>query len=162
MSGPAPFKMTVLAARFAFFLCVWLMIADWKEEDLPVGLAASGLALWISASLFPPTAVHPRLVPLAKLTLRFLSSSIIAGADVAWRALLPRLDLRPGFVAVSLTLPPGSARDAFLVYSSLQPGTVPTGAEGEMLQMHGLDILQPIAASIEADEALFKKAIAYE
>jgi hypothetical protein len=31
-----------------------------------------------------------------------------------------------------------------------------------MLQMHGLDILQPIAASIEADEALFKKAIGYE
>lgn len=73
-----------------------------------------------------------------------------------------RLDLRPGFVAVALGLPPGVARNAFLAYSSLQPGTLPTSAEGEVLQVHGLDIMQPIAASIEADEALFKKAIRHE
>jgi multisubunit Na+/H+ antiporter MnhE subunit len=70
--------------------------------------------------------------------------------------------LHPGFVVVPFALPPGVARNVFLIYSSLQPGTLPTSAEGEMLQMHGLDILQPIAASIEADEALFKKAIGYE
>ena len=69
-----------------------------------------------------------------------------------------RLDLRPGFVAVPLGLPPGVARNAFLAYSSLQPGTLPTSAEGEVLQVHGLDIMQPI----EADEALFKKAIRHE
>jgi multicomponent Na+:H+ antiporter subunit E len=154
--------MKVVAARFAFFLGVWLMIANWKKEDLPIGFGASALALWISLSLLPPTAIRPRLAPLAKLSLRFLSCSIIAGVDVARRALLPRLDLRPGFVAVPFILPPGVARNAFLVYSSLQPGTLPTSAEGEMLQVHGLDILQPIVASIEADEALFKKAIGHE
>ena len=162
MSGRTPFKMMVLAARSAFFLGVWLMIADRKEEDLPIGLAASALALWISLSLLPPTGVRPRLAPLAKLSLRFLTGSIIAGIDVARRALLPRLDLRPGFVAVSLTLPPGGARDAFLVYSSLQPGTLPTNAEGETLWVHCLDTLQPIAATIVEDETLFKKAIGHE
>src|SRR5271165_4864299 len=128
-------------ARFVFFLGVWLMIAGWKEEDLPVGVVAAALALWISLSLLPPTSLRPRLAPLAKLGLRFLSCSIIAGMDVARRALLPRLDLRPGFVAAPVTLPPGVARDAFLVYQSLQPGTSPTSAEGELLQVHCLDTL---------------------
>ena len=162
MTLRAPLKMKTLAVRFVFFLGVWLMIASWKAEDLPVGLVASALALWISLSLLPPTVVRPHFAALAKLSLRFLSSSIIAGVDVARRALLPRLDLRPGFVAVPLTVPPGVARNAFLVYQSLQPGTSPTSAEGEMLQVHCLDISQPIAAAIMADEALFKKAIGHE
>ena len=147
MSLRAPLMMRVIAARFAF----WLLIADWKEEDLPIGFAASALALWISLSLLPPIAVRVHLAPLSKLTLRFLKCSIIAGVDVARRALLPRLDLSPGFVAVPFALPPGVARNAFLVYSSLQPGTLPTSAEGETLQVHGLDILQPIAATVQAD-----------
>ncbi len=154
--------MTASVARFIFFLGVWLMIAGWKKEDLPIGFAASALALGISLSLLPPTTIRPRLAPLAKLALRFLTCSIIAGVDVARRALLPRLDLHPGFVAVPFALPPGAVRNAFLVYSSLQPGTLPTSAEGETLQMHGLDILQPIAASVEADEALFKEALGHE
>jgi multicomponent Na+:H+ antiporter subunit E len=154
--------MKVIAARFAFFMGVWLMIADWKKEDLPIGFAASALALWISLSLLPPTTIGLRLAPLAKLAVRFLSLSIIAGVDVARRALLPRLDLRPGFVALPFELPSGVARNAFLVYSSLQPGTLPTSAEGETLQVHGLDISQPIAASVQADEALFGKAISHE
>jgi len=161
MSLRAPLMMQVAAARFAFFLGVWLMIANWKKEDIPGGCAASALALWISLSLLPSTDIRPRPVPLVKLTFRFLSCSIIAAVDVARRALLPRLDLHPGFVAVPFGVSPGVARNAFLVYSSLQPGTLPTSAEGKMLQMHGLDISQPISASIEADEALFKKAIGH-
>jgi len=148
--------------RFIFFMGVWLMIASWKEQDLPVGVAAAALALWISLSLLPSTGLRPRFAPLAKLNLRFLSGSIVAGMDVARRALLPRLDLRPGFVAVPLTLPPGVARNAFLVYQSLQPGTSPTSAEGEVIQVHCLDISQPIAGAIASDEALFKRAIGDE
>ena len=158
----APLMMNALFARFVFFLSVWLIIAGWRQEDLPVGLVASALAVWISLSLLPPTGVRPRLPALAKLNIRFLSSSTIAGMDVARRALLPQLDLRPGFVGVFFTLPPGAARNAFLLYQSLQPGTSPTSAEGEILQMHCLDVTQPIAAAIAADEALFKKAIGHE
>jgi multicomponent Na+:H+ antiporter subunit E len=162
MSHQSSSKMTVSIVRFILFLGVWLMIADWKKEDFPIGFVASALALWISLSLLPPTTIRPHFIPLARFNLRFLSCSIIAGVDVARRALLPRLDLRPGFVAVPFALPPGVTRNAFLIYSSLQPGTLPTSAEGEVLQVHGLDILQPIAASIGADEALFEKAIGHE
>ena len=66
------------------------------------------------------------------------------------------------FPPVTSTLPPGSSRNAFLVYQSLQPGTSPTSAEGEMIQMHCLDVSRPIATAIEADEALFKTAIGHE
>ncbi len=162
MSLQSSLKTTASAARFVFFIGVWLAIANWNKEDIPIGVAASALAVLISLSLLPPTTIRPRLAPLVKLNLRFLSSSILAGVDVARRALLPRLDLNPGFVAVHFTLPPGVTRNTFLVYSSLQPGTLPTSAEGEMLHVHGLDILLPIAASIEADEALFEKALGHE
>ena len=154
--------MMSLAARYMFFLSVWLMIANWKDKGTLVGLLASALALWISLLLLPTTAARPRLVPMAKLSLRFLTRSIIAGINVARRALLPRLDLRPGFVAVSLTLQPGDARNAFLLHQSLQPGTLPTSAEGGMLQVHCLDVCPPIAAAVAVDEALFKKAIGDE
>src|SRR6516165_11899734 len=92
----APLMMKASAARFVFFLSVWLMIAGWRQEDLPIGLAATALALWISRLLLPPTNVRPRLASLVKLTLRFLSCSISAGVDVARRALLPQLDFAAG------------------------------------------------------------------
>jgi multicomponent Na+:H+ antiporter subunit E len=107
----------------------------------------------------PRGDVSLRLVPLAVLAFRLLSFSIIAGIDVARRALLPRLDLNPGLVAVPLTLEPATSRNAFLVYQSLQPGTLPTGAEGDELQVHCLDTSQPVVESVAADEALLKKAI---
>jgi multicomponent Na+:H+ antiporter subunit E len=154
-----PFSIKALASRFAFFLCIWLIVANWKIADLPVGIAASALALWISLIIVPRADVGLRIVPLAVLAFRLLSFSIIAGIDVARRALLPRLDLNPGFVAVPLTLEPGISRNAFLVYESLQPGTLPTGAEGDQLQVHCLDASQPVIESVAADEALLKKAI---
>jgi multicomponent Na+:H+ antiporter subunit E len=162
MSGHTPLMMRAAVARLVFFLGIWLVIANWSEENLVVGLVASALALWISLSLLPPSAVHLRLVQLARLSFRFLSCSIIAGVDVARRALLPRVDLRPGFAVVPVTLPPGGARNVFLVYQSLQPGTSPIGVEGEMLQVHCLDISQPTAEAIKADETLFKAAICHE
>jgi len=154
--------MILRAPRFIFFLSIWLMIAGWNPEDLPVGLLTSALALWISVSVLPTIDIRPRLAPLARLSLRFLGCSIMAGADVAQRALSPRMDLRPGFEAVPFALPPGAARNIFLLYQSLQPGTSPTSAEGETFQVHCLDISQPIKASIAADEALFKRAIGHE
>jgi multicomponent Na+:H+ antiporter subunit E len=159
MSRRTPFSIKALASRFAFFLCIWLIVANWKIADLPVGIAASALALWISLIIVPRADVGLRIVPLAVLAYRLLSFSIIAGIDVARRALLPRLDLNPGFVAVPLTLEPGISRNAFLVYQSLQPGTLPTGAEGDQLQVHCLDASQPVIESVAADEALLKKAI---
>jgi multicomponent Na+:H+ antiporter subunit E len=162
MSPAAPHEKTDMAARVAFFFGLWLMIAGWSAKDLPVGLVAAGGAAWISLTLVPASGFHPRFAPLALLLARFLRGSVVAGFDVARRALSPRPDLHPGFIACPLTLPPGFARNAFCLHQSLQPGTLPTGAEGENLLVHGLDIRQPIAARLTADEALFKEAVSHE
>ena len=46
-------------------------------------------------------------------------SPLVAGADVARRALDPALPLRPGFVAYSTDLPKGTAQDAFAALAAL-------------------------------------------
>jgi multicomponent Na+:H+ antiporter subunit E len=157
-----PLSIRLLTIRFVFFFCIWLVVADWKASDFPVGIAAAVLALWISVTLSRPTPVDIRIAPLARLAFRLLSCSILAGVDVARRALLPRLDLRPGFVNAPLTLEPGTICNGFLLYQSLQPGTLPTGVEGHELVVHCLDASQPVIAAVEADEALFKRAIGCE
>ena len=162
MSTDAPPDKTDLAARLAFFFALWLMIAGWSVKDLPVGLVAAGGATWISLALLPAKGFRPHPAALAALLGRFLRGSVVAGVDVARRALSPRLDLAPGFIACPLTLPPGPARNAFCLHQSLQPGTLPTGADGGDLLVHGLDIRQPIAANLASDEALFKEAIRHE
>lgn len=162
MSSDAPPDKTDLAARLAFFFALWLMIAGWSVKDLPVGLVAASGATWISLALLPAGGFRPRPAALAALLGRFLRGSAVAGVDVARRALSPRPDLAPGFVGCPLTLPPGLARNAFCLHQSLQPGTLPTGAQADSLLVHGLDIRQPIAANLAFDEALFKEAIRHE
>jgi multicomponent Na+:H+ antiporter subunit E len=162
MIDRAPLSVISSATRFAFFFCIWLIVANWKLADLPVGITAAALALWISLRLSPSQPINLRLAPFARLISRLLTCSILAGIDIARRALLPRLDLRPGFVAVPLTLQPSESRSAFLLYQSLQPGTLPTSVEGAQLQVHCLDISLHVVEAIEADEALFKRVIGRE
>jgi multicomponent Na+:H+ antiporter subunit E len=157
---PWPTRLSI--ARFTFFFCIWLIVANSKLADLPIGIVAAALALWISLRLVLPQPVNIRFVPLARFTFRLLSCSILAGVDVARRALLPRLDLLPGFVTSPLTLQSGVIRDVFLLYQSLQPGTLPTGVDDDHFEVHCLDISRPVIETIEADEVLFKRAIAHE
>ena len=84
--------------RVAAFLGLWLIVSDTDPVDLPVGIGAAVAAAWTSLRLLPPGGGRPSPAALSLLTLRFLHQSIVAGADVARRALDPRLPLRPGFV----------------------------------------------------------------
>jgi len=93
-----------------------------------------------------------------RLALRFVRQSVVAGADVAWRALDPRLPLRPGFVAYPVRFPPGAARNAFTTLTSLLPGTVPAGAQGGELVYHCLDVGQPVVSQLAAEEAALSRA----
>jgi multicomponent Na+:H+ antiporter subunit E len=82
---------------------------------------------------------------------RFLWKSVVAGWDVARRALDPRLPLRTGFVSYPARFR-GPARNAFASYSSLLPGTLPVEDDGETLIYHCLDIGQPVAAELAVEE----------
>ena len=167
LSAPAdvasPRLARAAATRAALFLIFWLMISGWAPADLPVGLAAVAAATWVSFSLLPPKRLRLRLVPLATLAASFLRQSVVSGTDVAWRALNPSLKLKPGFVACPLRLPEGGERSAFCALSSLMPGTLPTGANDEdELLVHCLDVGQPVAANLEAEERLFIRAIGFD
>jgi multicomponent Na+:H+ antiporter subunit E len=85
--------------------------------------------------------------------------SIVAGIDVARRALDPRLPLRPGFVSYPVCFPPGPARNAFTSLTSLLPGTVPAGDDGEHLVYHCLDVDQPVVAQLAAEETALSRAV---
>ncbi|WP_298428298.1 Na+/H+ antiporter subunit E [Rhodoblastus sp.] len=162
MIPPAPFDTKAAAARLAFFFALWLTIAGWTAKDVPVGLAAAAGAVWISLKFLPPGDARFRPVQLIALAARFLSASLIAGFDVARRALAKRPDLDPGFVSCPIGLPSGAARDAFLLLQSLQPGTLPTGVEGGSALVHALDVSQPVAAAFAAEEGHFRKAFGHE
>jgi multicomponent Na+:H+ antiporter subunit E len=142
-----------------FFLAFWLMISGWAPADLPVGLAAVVGATWVSLRFLPPLASRYGPAAIASLVASFFRQSLVSGVDVAWRALSPELRLRPGLVACPLRLPEGGKRSAFCALSSLMPGTLPTGTDEQgALLVHCLDIGQPVAANLEAEEQLFIRA----
>ena len=149
----------VVAGRAVFFLAFWLMISGWALADLPVGLAAVIGATWVSLRFLPPLGPGYRLASIASLVVSFLRQSVVSGTDVAWRALSPNLKLEPGLVACPLRLPAGGKRSAFCALSSLMPGTLPTGTDEEgTLLVHCLDMSQPVAANLAAEEQLFIRA----
>jgi multicomponent Na+:H+ antiporter subunit E len=149
----------VAAVRAAFFLAFWLMISGWAPADLPVGIAAVVGATWVSLRFLPPIGPRYRLAAIAALAVSFFRQSLVSGVDVAWRALAPNLRLQPGLVACPLRLPAGGKRSAFCALSSLMPGTLPTGTDEQgALLVHCLDMSQPVAANLKAEEQLFIRA----
>jgi len=158
--APSPAR---IAVRTLLFFGFWLMISGGAPADLPVGVAAAAAAAAVSLRLLPAGASRLRLGAIAALALKFLRQSIVSGTDVAWRALHPRLQLRPGFIAYPLHLPLGGGRSAFCALSSLLPGTLPTGTdESDALLVHCLDTTQPVAANLAAEENLFMRVLGHD
>lgn len=155
--GDAPIP-TLLARGFGFFI-IWLALIGTAPKDMPFGLLAAVAATWASGQLWPSEG-RLSLSGLARFVLRFLPQSVVAGADVAWRAMAPRIVLRPGLVAYRATLPAGLAQGAMCAVMSLQPGKLPVScqASGEML-VHCLDTEAPVTAELAADEAAFRRML---
>jgi multicomponent Na+:H+ antiporter subunit E len=147
-------------ARAAGFLVLWLVLSGADPGGLPAGAVAVVAATWTSLQLLPVGRWRLSPTALIGFVLRFMRQSVVAGADVAWRALDPRLPLRPGFVAYPAALAPGVARNTFCTLSSLLPGTMPTGPdERGALLIHCLDIDEPIVAQLAAEEALLARVL---
>jgi multicomponent Na+:H+ antiporter subunit E len=126
---------------------------------LTVGLCTAGAATWASLRLLPPSPRRLRLGALLALGLRFLWQSVVAGWDVARRALDPRLPVRPGFRTYPVGFPPGPGRNLFRTLTSLLPGTVPAGDRGGALLYHCLDTEQPVTSQLAAEEAALVRAL---
>ena len=166
MSSQAPtgsLRWNAAASRGLLFLIFWLALSRGNPADLAAGLVTTIIATWASLHLLPPRSSGFSLVALTTFALRFLSQSIAAGIDVAWRALDPRLPLQTGFVTYQPQLPLGPERYAFRTVASLLPGTLPVGTDqnGQVI-IHCLDVSQPVLEQLARDEALFRRALGGE
>ena len=152
--------MTAPFARATGFLVLWLVLAGFNPGDLPAAVVAVAGATWTSLRLLPPGGIAPVAAGHRQARAALPAPVADAGIDVARRALDPRLPLRPGFVTVSPRLPPGTQRDAFCAFASLLPGTLPvdTNDDGTLL-VHCLDVGQPVAAQMAADEDTLRAGI---
>lgn len=139
--------------RGAGFLALWVVLIGAHPGDLVVGAAAAALATWASLRLLAADALRVRWTPVPGAALRFLWLSVRAGVDVARRALAPRPPLALGFVRYPVGFPPGPARNVFAALTSLLPGTVPVGEEDGAMVYHCLDVGQPVADELAAEEA---------
>jgi multicomponent Na+:H+ antiporter subunit E len=151
------FRLADLLLRTAGYLLLWLVLVG-GTENLLFGVATSVVAAALSLRLLPRGELRLRPVKLLSITLHFLWQSVRAGIDVAWRAFHPRLPLAPGIVIYRPELPPGTARTLFTSYTSLLPGTVPCGDEDGTVVYHCLDMTQPNADLLAAEEEWLRDA----
>jgi multicomponent Na+:H+ antiporter subunit E len=146
--------------RFVALLVFWLILEGAKPQGLIIGLPATILATWLTVRLVPLWAA--RISPLGLLAFcgQFLWGSLVAGIDLAIRALHLRLPLRTGFIACPCRIPRGPQRDLFLAASSLMPGSLPVEEEGDgLVVLHALDVDQPHAAQMTENELRFVSAL---
>jgi multicomponent Na+:H+ antiporter subunit E len=141
------------AIRGAGYLAFWVVLMGTAPSDIGAGVVTAALAAWVSLRLIPPVPGRVRLTALARLAVRFAWQSVIAGWDVACRALDPKLPLAPGFVEYPCAFAPGLLRNAFAALTSLMPGTVPLADDGRLLRYHCLDVNQTVAESLGKEEA---------
>ena len=146
-------------ARFLGLAALWIvLIRSVQPADLAVGALTAAAATWVSLRLLPPDAGRVKFVALALRGPRFLWQSVVAGIDVARRALAPGMPLKTGFVAYRTGLPRGAARNAFATVTSLLPGTVPAEDDAAEIRYHCLDTAQPVAEQLATEEREYAKA----
>jgi len=148
--------------RGVTYLVVWMVIAGGDADDLLPGLGAAALATWASLRLMPPDPTGGRVRWLAALRLlaRFVRVSVLAGLDVARRALSPRMRLAPDYVRYRPQLPPSDARSLFQAMTSQMPGTIPSGTEPSgAIAYHCLDASQPVAGQLAEEESRLLEAL---
>jgi multicomponent Na+:H+ antiporter subunit E len=146
-------------ARFLGLAALWIvLIRSVQPADLAVGALTAAAATWVSLRLLPPDAGRVKFVALALRGPRFLWQSVVAGIDVARRALAPAMPLKTGFVAYRTGLPRGAARNAFATITSLLPGTVPAEDDASGVLYHCLDTAQPVAEQLATEEREYAQA----
>lgn len=150
----------VALARAVCFLALWIILMpSVKPADLICGLIATLVATQMSLRLLPPAAGKVRLGALIVFVPHFLVQSLLAGIDVARRALDPRLPLQPGIVVYRVGFPPGTARNGFAIITSLLPGSLPVDETADGLVYHCLDTSQRVPEQLADEERRLADAL---
>lgn len=146
-------KALIIAKRGALLALLWLTLTGAAVDGLVFGLVATALGLWLSLVLLPPGGAQPSLLQILRHFPGFIERSVRGGIDVAWRALHPRLPVRPGWYVHETRLPEGGARVALGSVVSLLPGTLVAGSFAGRLYVHCLVREAAIERQVAAEEA---------
>ncbi len=128
-----------LLRRILELAAIWLILTGGRADSLLPGIVVVIPAAVASLLLPVSHAWSWRLGGLCRFLPFFLWRSLLAGLDVARRALAPDLALHPGLYRYRWRLPPGPARIFFANTVSLLPGTLSVGLDRENLLLHTLD-----------------------
>jgi multicomponent Na+:H+ antiporter subunit E len=149
--------------RWLFCLLLWTIVSGLSIADLAIGAVTAGAGAWASVAFFPCGPERPRWSAWLVLILRIPLQALVAGVQVARRALDPALPLRPGFVAYASRLPEGRAQNVFAAFAALYPGSTPVrdSATGPF-DIHCLDTGAPIGAALATEEERLRRALGLE
>lgn len=159
LKAPRSRHFTALARGSGFAMLWLLLMPSLKPADLVFGAVTVVAATALSLRIFDARSGQLHLAGFIALMPFFLWQSIVAGFDVARRALTPRMPLKLGFIAFPLVLPEGVARNSLATFTSLMPGTLPCGEENGALIYHCLDTTQPIVDDLSAVAKKFASVI---
>ncbi len=147
-------------ARAPYFLALWFVLNPGLAlADVFCGVVATVIATHMSLRLLPPSAGRIRVGALCVFAPHFLAQSVLAGIDVARRALDPQLPLQPGTVVYRTGFPAGTARNGFAIITSLLPGSLPVDETDDGIVYHCLDITQPVAEALADEERRLSGAL---
>lgn len=141
---------------------LWAVLNPGDRKSWLVGVPAVGLGALLALRLRSPVAGQVSLQGAVRFLIYFIWQSLRGGWDVAWRALHPRLPLSPGISRYQVRLPAGPERILFLNATSLLPGTVSAGLEGDTLILHTLDDGPAVAMEMAALETRVGDVFALE
>ncbi|WP_417581996.1 Na+/H+ antiporter subunit E [Nitrincola sp.] len=122
----------ILAAGF------WWALTSGDSGSWIIGLPAILLGVYVSFFLSTPGTHRFWLPALPGFLLYFLTTSLIAGLDIARRTLSPRLPLMSIMVPFETSLQ-GLPRWLLMSSLSLMPGTLSVRSGAEGLLIHSLD-----------------------
>lgn len=150
--GPVKQKISWLAAilRGFLFSFIWLILSGGTLSSWWIGIPAIWLAVIVSIAFIPPVSIVWHEVP--RFAFFFLMRSLVAGADVAWRALHPRMPIAPDLVEYPLRIPSGLPQVFLANTVSLLPGTLSAELHQDVLKVHVLDKEKDFKAELESVE----------
>ncbi|MBO8141941.1 MAG: Na+/H+ antiporter subunit E [Firmicutes bacterium] len=140
---------------------VWVLLTDDVNlKNLVIGLFVGGVILWYYQRARGSQAYFSRLLAGVKLCLVLLWEQLLSSLQVARLVLSPRGTIRPGIVAVPLTVTRDGEITTVANMVTLTPGSISIDVsdDGRVLYVHTIDVQDPqaIVDSVRRFEALVK------
>lgn len=143
--------------RACFYGVAWWVLVGGSVKGWLFGAVAIPAAVAASLLLGPTMSMKLRPTALLGFLVRFLLESFLSAADVARRALHPRLPLAPGFVDYPLRLEGETPRVLLAATVTMLPGTISTEILEDRLVVHAIDATRPVASRVRRMETLVGK-----